>query len=71
MPFSKSTISVLVDLVENRLATVHVGSREGLREALTLQHCLSELRGAEVVDAGDMDDLVDTPRRGRRPKMTA
>jgi hypothetical protein len=67
MNLSKTTISVLVDLIENKLAVMKIGDREELREIVILQRCLGELHGlsGEAVK----DAMGETPR-GRRRKLT-
>lgn len=71
MMLSKMTTAVLIDLIENKLAMLQIGDRNDLREVLTLQRCLGELR--------DLDGLVGTesarapegiPTRGRHRKLT-
>ncbi len=69
MSLSKSAARTLMDLVENKLASLQIGGREDLREMVTLQRCLSELKALdEATLAMDKDD-ADIPRRGRHRKM--
>jgi len=67
MSLSQTTATVLIDMIENRLAVLQIGSREELREVMTLQKCLSEIQGiASAAPAGDA-----IPTRGRRRKLSA
>lgn len=66
---SKLTTSVLVDLIENKLAMLQIGDRDDLREVLTLQRCLSELRGVIAGETQAAGEAI--PHRGRHRKLTA
>ncbi len=66
---SKMTTSVLIDLVENKLAMLQIDGREDLREVLTLQHCLSELQTA--LGMGGEKEACAIPHRGRHRKLSA
>ena len=72
MSLSKNTTATLLDLVENRLASIQVFDREDQREVMQLKRCLQELT---VAATGEIAALVGMPsaerRRGRRPKMAA
>lgn len=68
MTLSKSTLGVLVDLIENKLAVMQIGDREELREVMTLQRCLGELQNLAASAPEDRDSL---PQRGRRRKLAA
>lgn len=65
MALSKSTVSVLVDMIENKLALLQISGREELRELVTLQRCLSELKGMGSSDAA----ATAIPTRGRHRKL--
>lgn len=67
MALTRETIEAITDLIENKLAMMHIGDREDLREMITLKHALSELRGEE--SATDLGFLAAIPRRGRRRKV--
>lgn len=73
MMLSDNTASVLVDLVENKLAVMQVGDRNDLREMITLQRCLSELKGMDAARSGMFAGLTedDIPRRGRGRKVSS
>ena len=66
MTLSKSTLGVLVDLIENKLAMMQIGDREELREVVTLQRCLGELNQLAV---SAPDDGKSQTTRGRRRKL--
>jgi len=68
MTLSKDTVAALVDLLENRLSTMCIGDCDDLRERITMQRALSELRGATPV--GVLKDFAEIPRRGRRRKVS-
>lgn len=72
MSLSHHTTATLLDLVENRLASIQVFDREDQREVMQLKRCLQELT---VAAAGPGGNVVGMPtgerRRGRRPKMEA
>ena len=72
MALSKPTTATLLDLVENRLATIQVFDREDQREVAVLKRCLQELT---VVATGGAAGLLSVAtaerRRGRRPKVDA
>ena len=69
MMLSKQVISTLSDLIENRLAIMTINDQDDLREKLTLQRALTELRGEDTVTAGVLSDFSEIPRRGRRRKV--
>jgi hypothetical protein len=66
MMLSKNTVDVLVDLIENKLAVMHIGNRDDLRDMVTLQRCLSELQGLE---SSALESFNEIPRRGRHRKV--
>lgn len=67
MMLSKDTVSVLVDMIENKLAMIQISDREELREVMTLQRCLTELRGSMSSETSKTTD--DIPTRGRHRKL--
>lgn len=69
MSLSKSAARTLMDLVENKLASLQIGGREDLREMVTLQRCLSELKALDEAILSSEKDDADIPRRGRHRKM--
>ena len=69
MTLSKESIATLADLIENRLAMMTISDQDDLREKLTLQRALAELRGEPGVPPGLLKDFADIPRRGRRRKV--
>lgn len=69
MSLSKTAAHTLMDLVENKLASLQIGGREDLREMVVLQRCLSELRRLDEVTLTSDKDDTDIPRRGRHRKM--
>lgn len=71
MSLSKLTASTLIDLVENKLTMLQIGDREDLREVLTLQRCLGELRTVLGCAAAPAEDATNIPRRGRHRKLAA
>lgn len=70
MLLSKESISALSDLIENRLAVMSISDQDDLREKMTLQRALCELRESDPVQAGVMKDFASIPRRGRRRKVS-
>ncbi len=71
MMLSKDVVNVLVDLIENRIAIMHIGDRDDLREMVALQRALSELRGTHDMEPGILKAFGDIPRRGRRRKISS
>jgi hypothetical protein len=69
MTLSKETVAALVDLIENKLAIMHIADCDDLREKMMMQRALSELRGVTFAEAGVLKDYGDIPRRGRRRKV--
>lgn len=67
MMLSKDTVSVLVDMIENKLAMIQISDREELREVMTLQRCLTELK-CGIGDELQKEDTI--PTRGRHRKLT-
>ena len=65
---SRNTATVLVDLIENKLADLQIGDREDLREMLTLQRCLAELKNLDLATAQPVKEI---PARGRHRKLSA
>lgn len=70
MMLSKETIATVTDLIENKLAMMHIADCDDLREKGLLQRALSEVRGASPVENCILGDFADIPRRGRRRKVT-
>jgi len=68
MMLSKDTVSVLVDMIENKLAMIQISDREELREVMTLQRCLAELQ--HVMNPDEAKVKGDIPTRGRHRKLT-
>lgn len=68
MMLSKDTVTVLVDMIENKLAMIQISDREELREVMTLQRCLAELRSS--VDPNAQSDSKEIPTRGRHRKLS-
>ncbi len=68
MMLSKMTTSILIDLIENKLAMLQIGDRNDLREVLTLQRCLGELRSLKTLTAEDRAP-EGIPTRGRHRKL--
>lgn len=70
MSLSKDTVALLVDMIENKLALMaDVSDREEVREMVTLQRCLTELKG----DAGAESTSITAcaiPTRGRHKKLS-
>jgi hypothetical protein len=67
MMLSKDTVSVLVDMIENKLAMIQISDRDELREVMTLQRCLTELQHVMNPDASK--STGDIPTRGRHRKL--
>ena len=67
MLLSRTSIEVLSDLIENRLAIMSIGDQDDLREKMVLKRALDELHreGGTSLSA----EIVDIPRRGRRRKV--
>ncbi|MBV8060380.1 MAG: hypothetical protein JO126_02600 [Alphaproteobacteria bacterium] len=71
MMLSRQTIETLSDLIENRLAMMIIGDQDDLREKVTLQRALVELRGdGSDMPAGVLSEFANIPRRGRRRKIS-
>ena len=70
MLLSRTSIEVLSDLIENRLAMMSIGDQDDLREKISLKRALTELhRDDMAMDV--MPSFNDIPRRGRRRKIDA
>lgn len=69
MNLSKNTIGILVDMIENKLAVMQIGDREELREVITLQRCLSELKTLSDKTEGPMSDKKPCGRRRKLADM--
>ena len=69
MTLSKQVVDTLSDLIENRLAMMTVNDQDDLREKMTLQKAMVELRGESQVPAGVLSEFAEIPRRGRRRKV--
>lgn len=67
MMLSKDTVTVLVDMIENKLAMIQVSDRDELREVMTLQRCLSELKSGTGSDESVGEHTI--PTRGRHRKL--
>ncbi len=67
MNLSKSSIDILIDMIENKLTMIQIGDREELREVLALQTCLRELQG--LIGASTTETTGST--RGRRRKLSS
>lgn len=67
MTLSKDTVSVLVDMIENKLALIQISDRGELREVMTLQRCLTELQG--LMSSATSKSATDIPTRGRHRKL--
>lgn len=68
MLLSKDTVSVLVDMIENKLAMIQISDREELREVMTLQRCLTELKENTGTQAPS-EHNGSIPTRGRHRKL--
>jgi hypothetical protein len=70
MILSRTSIEVLNDLIENRLAIMSIGDQDDLREKIALKRALTELsKNPTDMPAGVLNQLDDIPRRGRRRKI--
>jgi hypothetical protein len=69
MALSKPVIVALSDLIENRLAMMTIHDQDDLREKLTLERAMIELRSEGDMPSGVMADFIEIPRRGRRRKV--
>lgn len=63
MSLSKSSIEMLIDMVENRLSDMVVTDREDAKEQMMLRRALQELAAASL--SGDKS--MQRKRVGRRP----
>ncbi len=70
MTLSKPAADVLIDLIENKLAVMHIGDRDDFRDVMALRHCLAELKGISDIEAGVLQNFDAIPRRGRRRKVS-
>lgn len=68
MYLSRTSIEVLSDLIENRLAMMSIADQDDLREKISLKRALTELQG-DCMPAGVLHDFSEIPRRGRRRKI--
>jgi len=68
MMLSRLTASILIDLVENKLAMLQIDDREDLREVVALKRCLCELKGTTGPTAST--EATEIPHRGRHRKLT-
>ena len=69
MILSRTSIEVLSDLIENRLAIMSIGDQDDLREKIVLKRALGELQTDGDMPVGVMSEFADIPRRGRRRKV--
>ena len=69
MILSPNSISILSDLIENRLSIMSIGDQDDLREKIALKRALTELQGNGLLTNGVMSEFSDIPRRGRRRKV--
>jgi len=69
MILSRTSIEVLSDLIENRLAIMSIGDQDDLREKIVLKRALGELQTDGDMPAGVLNAFADIPRRGRRRKV--
>lgn len=72
MMISNEAAAVLADLIENKLAVMNVDDRNDLREVLTLQRCLAEIKGFDAVPNNGLlksFEGVTIPTRGRHRKI--
>ena len=60
MILSKETTAAIVDLIENKLAMMHIADCDDLREKITMQRALSELRGAGWIRPNDRVVIFNT-----------
>lgn len=70
MTLSKDTVAALIDLIENKLAIMCIADCDDLRERITMQRALSELRGVSPEQVGLLKNLGEIHRRGRRRKVS-
>jgi hypothetical protein len=70
LTLSKETIAALIDLIENKLAIMCVADCDDLRERITMQRALSELRGVSPQDVGLSKNIGIIHHRGRRRKVS-
>jgi hypothetical protein len=72
MILSRTSIEVLSDLIENRLAIMSISDQDDLREKIVLRRALGELQTSPgEMPAGVLSEFSDIPRRGRRRKIGA
>ena len=71
MPLSRTSIEVLKDLIENRLAIMSIGDQDDLREKVALRRALIEMQADNEIPAGLLQEFSEIPRRGRRRKVGA
>lgn len=70
MELSKQVVATLSDLIENRLAIMTINDQDDLREKMTLQRALVELRGEDIAMPAGIACFAEIPRRGRRRKVS-
>jgi hypothetical protein len=69
MLLSHTSVEVLSDLIQNRLAIMGIGDQDDLREKIALKRALTELQNNGQIPAGALGEFADIPRRGRRRKV--
>ena len=70
MLLSRTSIEVLNDLIQNRLAIMSISDQDDLREKISLKRALVELQNDGQVPAGILSEFSNIPRRGRRRKIS-
>ncbi|MFA4994345.1 MAG: hypothetical protein WC521_03475 [Bdellovibrionales bacterium] len=69
MLLSHTSIEVVSDLIENRLAIMSIGDQDDLREKIALKRALAELQSNGQISAESLSEFGNIPRRGRRRKV--
>ena len=68
MMLSKDTVTVLVDMIENKLTMMQISDRDELREVMRLQRCLAELKDTDAEKTDALSEAI--PTRGRHRKLS-
>ncbi len=71
MSLSTSSITAMMDLIENKLSCMAVHDRDDLRDKVNLQRALCELSTMAGLNRDGSENFGMVPRRGRRRRLPA
>lgn len=69
MSLSNETVSVLIDLVQNKIDRMEIHDRDDLHQRVLLEKALAELSGRDPAQSSFLQTWGDVPTRGRRRKI--